>query len=134
MKVFPSGPNSHFVRVRRAHATATDVVRGDKPPPPPPPTPGPYERHRSAMRQQRDHIEEPSCAYDGDRWLERIGWRTFLTGTARTKVLEYVIEPRQGSPPYESKIWDGVASLIVRAEKLLSRTSHFVRVAIVQVE
>ena len=86
------------------------------------------------MRQQRDHIEEPSCAYDGDRWLERIGWRTFLTGTARTKVLEYVIEPRQGSPPYESKIWDGVASLIVRAEKLLSRTSHFVRVAIVQVE
>ncbi|CAC9888840.1 unnamed protein product, partial [Aureobasidium pullulans] len=48
--------------------------------------------------------------------------------------LEYVVEPRQGSPPYESMIWDAVAHLIGRAEELLLRSSHFVRVAIVQVE
>jgi hypothetical protein len=96
--------------------------------------PGLYERHQSIMQQQRDHVNESSYEYDGDRWLKRTGWRNFLTGSVRTKVLEYVIEPRQGSPSYESMIWDAVAHLIVRAEKLLLRSSHFVRVAIVQVE
>ncbi|THV80043.1 hypothetical protein D6D27_08852 [Aureobasidium pullulans] len=95
---------------------------------------GLYERHQSIMQQQRDHVDKSSYEYDGDRWLKRTGWRNFLTGSVRTKVLEYVVEPRQGSPPYESMIWDAVAHLIGRAEELLLRSSHFVRVAIVQVE
>ncbi|KAI4749955.1 hypothetical protein E4T51_16663 [Aureobasidium sp. EXF-12344] len=86
------------------------------------------------MRQQRDRIDDPYDDYDGDRWLKRTGWQNFLAGSSRTETLGYIVEPGRASPPYEIKIWDAVASLIVRAEKLLTRTSHFVRVAIVQVE
>jgi len=126
-RVFPSGPNSHFIRVRESGNDNSIPQRV-------PSTPlSLYEKHQSVIKLQRDRIDDP-YEYDGDRWLKRTGWRKFLTGSVRSQALEYVVEPRQGSPPYESKIWDAVASLIVRAEKLLSRTSHFIRVEVVQVE
>ena len=129
-RIFPSGPDSHFIRVRSIDSADGD---GDDTPHPPPPPRSLYERHEAAVRQQRDRIDDP-YDYDGDRWLKRTGWRKFLAGSSRTKTLEYIVEPGRTSPPYEIKIWDAVASLIVRAETLLARTSHFVRVAIVQVE
>jgi hypothetical protein len=123
-RIFPSGPDSHFIPVRE---TGDDVTRRQTT------LPGPYERHETVMRQQRDRIDDP-YDYDGDRWLKRTGWQNFLAGSSRTETLGYIVEPGRASPPYEIKIWDAVASLIVRAEKLLTRTSHFVRIAIVQVE
>jgi superfamily II DNA helicase RecQ len=131
-RIFPSGPDSHFIRVRDIDCAGSNSNSNDIPHPMLPL--GLYERHQSIMQQQRDHVDKSSYEYDGDRWLKRTGWRNFLTGSVRTKVLEYVVEPRQGSPPYESMIWDAVAHLIGRAEELLLRSSHFVRVAIVQVE
>uniref|UniRef100_A0A7N2N6W0 DNA 3'-5' helicase n=1 Tax=Quercus lobata TaxID=97700 RepID=A0A7N2N6W0_QUELO len=125
-RIFPSGPDSHFIPVREIDGD-DDVTRRLTV------RPGLYERHEEAVRQQRDRIDDP-YGYDGDRWLKRTGWQKFLAGSSRTKTLEYIVEPGRASPPYEIKIWGAVASLIVRAEKLLTRTSHFVRVAIVQVE
>ncbi|THV64024.1 hypothetical protein D6D28_10221 [Aureobasidium pullulans] len=129
-RIFPSGPDSHFIRVRSIDSADGD---GDDTPHPLLPPRSLYERHETAIRQQRDRIDDP-YDYDGDRWLKRTEWQKFLAGSSRTKTLEYIVEPGRASPPYEIKIWDAVASLIVRAEKLLTRTSHFVRVAIVQVE
>ena len=126
-RIFPSGPNSHFILVQNGNGQdegKRDILSQSQ---------NLYEKHQLAIKQQTDRIDN-SYEYDGDRWLKRTGWRKFLAGSVRSQALEYVVEPGQSSPSYEGEIWDAVASLITRAEKLLSCTSHFVRVAIVQVE
>jgi hypothetical protein len=126
-RIFPSGPGSHFIPVRDSGMDQLEQAVLHSP------LQSLYERHDLIMEQQRDQISF-SYEYDSDRWLKRTGWREFLSGSSRSQAIAYIIKPRQGSPSYEGKIWEAVASLLTRAEGLVQRSSHFVRVAIVQVE
>jgi hypothetical protein len=127
-RIYPSGHDSHFICVQHLYYTGNCE---DTPRPAPFPS-DLYVRHRSTTRRQRNRVEEPSYEYDADRPLERSRWRDFLAVLARTDVLRYAVEPGRGSSPHKSKIWDGVASITMWVERLLSSTSHFVRVATIR--